>query len=118
MGFTANGILTGGIKRDDTSRLYPQGDIYYIPQRVDAVKTREFMWQKYFSSKFDNGSVSLMNFKDSIIQKDPTATILDPYTHRETNTNSDEIWMTPPFYPEMLEDAQELINQVDNVKSD
>lgn len=112
MGFTEKGAMTGGIKRDSASQSYPQGDVYYIPQRVEAVETREFMWQKYFSSKFENGSVSLMNFKESVVQKDPTATILNPYTRRETNTNSDEVWMAPPFYPEILEDAQELMEKV------
>lgn len=118
MGFTINSwsndtdTLIGGIRRDDASRLYPQGDIYYIPQRVDAKKTTELFWQKHFSPRFENGSASLLNFKESTVQKDPTATILNPYTRRETNANSDEVWMAPPFYPEMLEDAQELMEKV------
>ncbi|MBI1754869.1 hypothetical protein HYR65_01125, partial [Candidatus Azambacteria bacterium] len=109
--------------------VYPQGSIYLVSPahtpdgsgKVPANSVTTPFWEKYFSPTFEGGSVILMNFAHTITYSfdfvnalgapgaDGTNDLL--YTSSD-NTDPDLMWLVPPFYPELLEKIQDLMEKV------
>lgn len=118
---SAGPALAGGIIPADTAtdpesaKLFPQGDIYYIPAHIDSVSITTPFWQKYFSPTFDKGTVSLLNTKSYFSYADFTATIADKTITNKTNTDGNLVWLSQP-YPELYEKMQELQEKIRIIK--
>lgn len=107
-------ILAGGISPAGAignSKIFPEGDIYHIPAVINGEDVTTPFWQKYFSAKFEDGSTTLLNTRTEVSYGDFTATIGDPAITTITNTDANLVWMSPPFYPELFEKIQELMEK-------
>ena len=110
-------ILIGGITdspaTDASSRIYPQGDVYYIPGSAEAVSKRQIILLKYFSPTYENASVSLLNTRDDRAYRDPTLVVRNPLIYSELNSKGDEVYLPKDaFYSELPEKIQDLAEKL------
>lgn len=108
-------VSAGGISfataGTENAKLFPQGDIYHIPATVHSETITTPFWEKYFSPKFDAGSAMLLNTRTEFAYGDFTGTIGNTAITTQTNADARLTWLAPPFYPELLEKAQELMEK-------
>ncbi|MEK7493636.1 MAG: kelch repeat-containing protein, partial [Patescibacteria group bacterium] len=112
-------VLVGGVMpipaatavSAESAKIFSQGDIYHIPAAINGEEIITPFWQKYFSSTFEDGSTTLLNTRTEVSYNDFTATVRDPAIATITNADSDLVWMSPPFYPELFEKIQELMEK-------
>ncbi|MCR4322824.1 MAG: hypothetical protein NUV61_01925, partial [Candidatus Azambacteria bacterium] len=95
----------------ENAKVFPQGDIYYIPASIYNESITTPFWEKYFSPSFDGGSAMLLNTRTEFTYNDFTGTVGNATITSRTNTDSNLVWLAPPFYPELLEKAQELMEK-------
>src|SRR3989344_584079 len=112
-----NGMTIGGIINANAgtpaARIFPQGDVYYIPGDTPAISKSQPVLQKYFSPTFEDASASLLNIREDMVYKDPTLTVLNPFIMSDLHSNSDEVYLPKDaFYPELAEKIQELAEKL------
>lgn len=110
--------LIGGIARAsdaESAKIFPQGDIYYIPAHIDTVSITTPYWQKYFSPTFNQGTASLLNTKTVFAYADFTSAIFETTISSKKNTDGNFVWLSKP-YPELYEKAQELQSKIRIIK--
>ncbi len=83
-----------------------------VTSGVRAISSTETFYQKYQSPKLEGASAFLLNHRQSIDYADPTGTIIDPVVLRKVNDNPNQTHLSPPFYPELYEKAQELMEKI------
>ena len=107
---SAGGIVSA---TDGTTnaKVFPQGDIYHIPAEVHNNLITTPFWGKYFSSKFEGASATLLNTRDGYSYNDFTGTLGNTFLGSSTNKDANLVWLAPPFYPELLEKVQELMEK-------
>lgn len=112
----AGGIVPADVASDpESAKLFPQGDIYYIPAHIDSISVTTPFWQKYFSPTFDKATVSLLNNRSYFSYTDFTATIADKAITNIANTDGNLMWLSQP-YPELYEKMQELQEKIRVIK--
>ncbi|MEK7520174.1 MAG: kelch repeat-containing protein, partial [Patescibacteria group bacterium] len=120
-------ILVGGTKnygRDPQNpdldppgaKLYPEGDVYYIAGTAEAVVRQQPILQKYFSPTFEGGTVGLMNIRENRAWHDPSLAVADPDISSIVHNKGDAVLLAKPFYPELMEQAQELMEKLRIIK--
>ena len=107
---SAGGIISAA-SGTENAKVFPQGDIYHIPAAVYSESITTPFWKKYFSPKFDDGSAMLLNTRNEFSYNDFTGTLGNPAISTQTNADARLVWLAPPFYPELLEKAQELMEK-------
>ena len=107
---SAGGIVSA---TDGTTnaKVFPQGDIYHIPAAIHNNLLTVPFWEKYFSSKFEGASATLLNTRDGYSYDDFTGTLRNTSINSSTNKDANLVWLAPPFYPELLEKVQELMEK-------
>ena len=110
-------LFAGGVVPADpitnikNAKIFPQGDIYHIPAAIHNNQLTTSFWEKYYSPTFDGGSALLFNTRDGFSYHDFTGTLRNTFIRSQTNTDANLVWLTPPFYPELLEKVQELMER-------
>lgn len=79
---------------------------------VRAISSSETFYQKYQSPKLKGASAFLLNHRQSIDYADPTGTIINPIVLRKINDNPNQTFLSAPFYPELYEKAQDLMERI------
>lgn len=107
---SAGGIVSAA---DGTTnaKIFPQGDIYHIPAAIYNNLITIPFWEKYFSPTFEGGSAVLLNTRDGYSYDDFTGTLGNTDLGSSTNKDANLVWLAPPFYPELLEKVQELMEK-------
>jgi len=79
---------------------------------VRGLLTSVPVFEKYYSAKFQGGSASLLTVKRTAALLDPTFTVTNPQLQSQVSNNPNEMFLSYPFYPELYEKGQELMEKV------
>lgn len=79
---------------------------------VRAISVTETFYEKYQSPTIEGASALLINHRQSVDLADPTGTIINPIVLRKINNNPNQTHLSPPFYPELYEIGQELMEKI------